>query len=230
MIKHLAYRLADQVQLATAAGAGLVLKIEPDMAEAGSQPAQGRHWDPRNRADRPFARRRARHVVRQDSEINVHVSHSRPMVFSCGTRKRIVPQQALDQHGKSIKTFAHVDHVQSEVDLHASRKEAASWCRLLGGRTYIGYLDCDEHGRGDCQLLLPSEQETCRNAVAAATSERVVPGRYRSFGVGGCGSAWNFARQLPKAFSGIPCASQYSRWFNELCFHASWCARQNTSP
>jgi hypothetical protein len=43
MIKHLAYRLADQVQLATAAGAGLVLKIEPDMAEAGSQPAQGRH-------------------------------------------------------------------------------------------------------------------------------------------------------------------------------------------
>lgn len=31
MIKHLAYRLADQVQLATAAGAGLVLKIEPDI-------------------------------------------------------------------------------------------------------------------------------------------------------------------------------------------------------
>ena len=28
---------------------------------------------------------------------------------------------------------------------------------------------------------------------------------------GGCGSALNFARQLPNALSGIPWASQYSR-------------------
>jgi hypothetical protein len=38
------------------------------------------------------------------------------------------------------------------------------------------------------------------------------------------GSALNFARQLPKALSGMPCASQYFRWFKSPRFHASWCA------
>jgi hypothetical protein len=35
---------------------------------------------------------------------------------------------------------------------------------------------------------------------------------------GGSGSALNLARQLPKAFSGIPCVSQYSRLI-ELAFY-----------
>jgi hypothetical protein len=39
------------------------------------------------------------------------------------TREGIVPQHALDQHGKPVETFAHVDQVHGEVDLHASRKQ-----------------------------------------------------------------------------------------------------------